>query len=221
MDMIERFIRYSLEDLPFVFVALAVAFSVHEFAHAYSAYKLGDPTAKHEGRVTLNPRKHLDIIGTLLIFIVGFGWAKPVPVNRSNFSRPRLMSIIVSAAGPISNLALVFVCFIIYAVLLRFGFDPGANGLSLAVNKLLVLSIELNAILFVFNLIPLPPLDGYRIVEDVLPVRYRVRLQQHVQWGTIIFLLIVFIPPLRDVTIRPLFGLAYNYIIPGIASLVL
>ena len=219
MDFLERFIRFPFEDLPFVFVALAVAFSVHEFAHAYSAYKLGDPTAKHEGRVTLNPRKHLDIIGTLLIFIVGFGWAKPVPVNRSNFSRPRLMSIIVSAAGPLSNLLLVFVCFIIQAVLLRFGFDSSANGLSLAVNKLLLLSIELNAILFVFNLIPLPPLDGYRIVEDVLPVRYRVRLQQHVQWGTVIFLLIVFIPPLRDVTIRPLFALVYDYVIQGIGSL--
>ena len=98
------FLWYPIRDLPFIFFVLVIAFTVHEFAHAYSAYKFGDRTAYDAGRVTLNPRVHLDVLGTILILVAGFGWAKPVPVNRGRFKYPRLMGIIVSAVGPISNL---------------------------------------------------------------------------------------------------------------------
>ncbi|TXK90232.1 site-2 protease family protein, partial [Parageobacillus sp. SY1] len=86
----EQLLPYSLNEIPYVFMTLAIAFSIHEFAHAYVAYKFGDPTAKNEGRLTLSPLAHLDLLGTLLIFLAGFGWAKPVPVNRFHFKHPRL-----------------------------------------------------------------------------------------------------------------------------------
>lgn len=94
-----QFLAYPLREIPYVVLALAIAFSVHEFAHAYVAYKFGDPTAKEQGRLTLSPLAHLDILGTLLIFIAGFGWARPVPVNRGYFRHPRVAGILVSVAG--------------------------------------------------------------------------------------------------------------------------
>lgn len=213
-------LAYRFEDLPFVFIALVIGFSVHEWAHAWTAYRFGDPTAKQEGRLTLDPRKHLDVIGTLLIFLIGFGWARPVPVNRANFKRPRLMGIAVSAAGPLSNLLIVFLALIVSALLAHAGFRPDASGVTLAVDRLLNITIYLNAILFVFNLIPLPPLDGWRIAEDVAPPALRLRMQQYAQWGTFIFLLIVFIPPLRKVTIQPLFVFAYTDLVPWAGNII-
>ncbi|HEY4553881.1 MAG TPA: site-2 protease family protein, partial [Bacillaceae bacterium] len=105
----ERILRFSLEEIPLVAAVLLIAFTVHEFAHAYTAYKFGDNTAKDQGRLTLNPMQHLDPLGTLLIFLVGFGWARPVPVNRYHFKNPRLAGIVVSLMGPLSNLALAII----------------------------------------------------------------------------------------------------------------
>lgn len=211
---------YPIDELPFVFLSLVIAFSVHEFAHAYSAYLLGDPTAKHEGRVTLNPRKHLDIIGTILIFIVGFGWAKPVPVNRNNFKNPRLMGIVVSAVGPLSNLIIAFIGVCMTYLLFRTGAYDSSSGSMAAVRMFLNHLVQLNAVLFVFNLLPLPPLDGYRIVEDLAPQRVRIRMHQNVQWGMFIFLLIVFIPPLYANTLAPLFYFAKFDLVLWLANIV-
>ncbi|ADM71022.2 hypothetical protein GMA19_03222 [Paenibacillus polymyxa E681] len=210
MDFLQNIFRVNLNVLPFYLLAVIISFTVHEFAHAYYANKFGDPTAKLLGRVTLNPAVHIDLLGTLLLLIGGFGWAKPVPVNRDNFSRPRLMGIIVSAAGPLSNLLLAFVTTLIYAVLLHYQVLPGmenqrvAQAIYLFINAL----INLNLFLFIFNLIPLPPLDGYRIVEDVAPTPVRRKLQQFEQWSIFIFLLILVIPQVRAVTIEPLYTLA-------------
>ncbi|MGW9528894.1 site-2 protease family protein [Paenibacillus terrae] len=210
MDFLQSIFRVKLEVLPFYLLALIISFTVHEFAHAYYANKFGDPTAKLLGRVTLNPAVHIDILGTLLLLIGGFGWAKPVPVNRDNFSRPRSMGIVVSAAGPLSNLLLAFVATLIYAVLLHFQVLPNienqrvAQAINLFINSL----ISLNLFLFIFNLIPLPPLDGYRIVEDVAPTPLRRKLQHFEQWSIFIFLLILVIPQVRAVTIEPLYMLS-------------
>ena len=116
--------------------------------------------------MTLNPLKHLDPFGTILIFIAGFGWARPVPVNRFFFKNPRLQVFAYLLAGPFSSLVLVILGFIIWYGLVASGF---AAGLPLIVPEFLDLFIKLNTVLFVFNLIPLPPLDGYRIVEDLFP----------------------------------------------------
>jgi len=210
MDFLNQILHYPLDELPFVFIALVIAFSVHEFAHAYSAYLFGDPTAKDEGRVTLNPRKHLDVFGTILIFIVGFGWAKPVPVNRGNFKYPRVMGIIVSALGPISNFILGVIALVIIVLLEVNGFDQHASGVNEAIMVFLNHFLTLNIVLTVFNLLPLPPLDGFRIVEDLMPQKLRIRMQSYTQWGVFIFLLIVFIEPLRKITLDPLFTAAYH-----------
>jgi Zn-dependent protease len=209
MEFLERFLWYPLDHLPFILIVLALAFTVHEFAHAYSAYKFGDPTARDQGRVTLNPMAHLDPLGTILLLIAGFGWAKPVPVVRSRFRYPRLMGIVVSAVGPISNLLLAFVGVAVYSLFAYTGWLEGASiGVRLAVSLFLNYLININVLLFIFNLIPLPPLDGYRIVEDLSPPGVRAKLDRYAQWGVLVFLLIVFIPDLRAVTLEPLFGLS-------------
>ncbi|MFD0715068.1 site-2 protease family protein [Paenibacillus sp. GCM10027626] len=190
-----------------------IAFTVHEFAHAYFAYKFGDRTAYDAGRVTLNPRVHLDIFGTILLLIAGFGWAKPVPVNRGRFKYPRLMGIIVSAVGPLSNLLIAVLGIVLVYVLQAAGvFEASSPGVYKALTVFFEYLVSINMVLFVFNLIPLPPLDGYRIIQDLVPVHVRIKMDQNVQWGMFIFLLIVFIPPLRAVTLTPLFQNA-NYII--------
>lgn len=196
------------EQLPFVVVVLLISFAVHEFAHAYTAYKFGDDTAYREGRVTLNPFVHLDWLGFILIIIAGFGWAKPVPVRASRFKNPRVMSIIVSLVGPVSNLILGTISIIAIVLLVNSGVIFTDNErVADAIILFFSLMIQYNFLLFVFNLIPLPPLDGYRIVSELLPLRTRYKLDQNAHWGSIIFLLLVFIPPLRAVTISPILGL--------------
>lgn len=206
MDILDRLILVDLDQLPFLLITILIAFTVHEFSHAYFANKFGDPTARLLGRMTLNPAVHFDFFGIILLLIAGFGWARPVPVNRDNFSRPRLMGVIVSAAGPISNLLLGIIGALIYGGLAATGvLESISNDRALeAVYLFFGIFIQWNFFLFLFNLIPLPPLDGYRIVEDVAPRSILGRLQQFEQWAVFIFLLIFFIPGLRTYTIEPL-----------------
>ncbi|MCM3746386.1 site-2 protease family protein [Paenibacillus pasadenensis] len=208
MDGLQSFLRYPLEELPFLALVLIIAFTLHEFAHAYAAYKFGDDTAYKQGRVTLNPAVHLDLFGTLLILIAGFGWAKPVPVNPLNFKRPRLMNIVVALVGPLSNLLLMAIGVLLVLVLNSTELLHGAPERVIdALNIFFKYFIYMNGMLFLFNLIPLPPLDGYRIVYELLPRRTRIRLDQYSQWGMFIFLLLVFIPPLSRATIQPYLSL--------------
>jgi Zn-dependent protease len=206
MEFLQQFLSIRLEQLPFFLITLLIAFTVHEFAHAYFANKFGDPTARLLGRMTLNPAVHFDFLGVILMLLVGFGWARPVPVNRDNFSHPRLMGVIVSIVGPISNLLLAILGTLVYAALLATGTIEAITNdrLLQAVYLFFGMFIQWNFFLFLFNLIPLPPLDGYRIVEDLAPRGLRGKLQQYEQWGTLIFLLILFIPALRMYTITPL-----------------
>ncbi|MDQ0718949.1 Zn-dependent protease [Paenibacillus sp. W4I10] len=210
MDFWNSFFRYPIDQLPFFLLTILIAFTVHEFSHAYFANKFGDPTAKLLGRVTLNPVVHFDLFGVLLLIIAGFGWARPVPVNRANFEKPRLMGIIVSAAGPLSNLLLAIIGTIIYASLVGSGALGGIDNerLLTAITTFFAIFNLTNFFLFLFNLIPLPPLDGYRILEDLLPPSLSRKLQGVEQWSIFIFLLILVIPPLQNVTIQPLYEFA-------------
>jgi Zn-dependent protease len=209
---------YSLGEIPYVLMALAIAFSVHEFAHAYVAYKFGDPTAKNQGRMTLSPLAHLDLLGTLLIFLAGFGWARPVPVNRHHFKNPRLAGILVSIAGPISNLLLTAIGFLVWYSMIRFGVmtmipDWFAAGFDLFFQ----IFISLNALLFVFNLLPFPPLDGYRIIEDLAPRHVRAKMTQWENYGALIFLILV-LTPLDRYTIHPIFNIAVPFVLQQMQS---
>ncbi|MDP4084210.1 MAG: site-2 protease family protein [Bacillota bacterium] len=210
MDQLQRYLAYPLRDIPYVAITLMIAFTVHEFSHAYVAYKFGDPTAKKQGRLTLNPFQHLDPIGTLLIFIAGFGWARPVPVNSFYFKKPRLAGVLVTVAGPLSNLILAALGIIIwYAFNLTSETSPNFY-------EFLNLFIELNAVLFVFNLLPFPPLDGYRIIEDLVPRGFRAKMTQVETYGAIIFLAIVIIPQLGEYTIQPIFNIVVPSLLNGL-----
>ncbi|MBO9599906.1 MAG: site-2 protease family protein, partial [Cohnella sp.] len=177
---------FDIEYLPVIILIMLIAFTVHEWAHAWTAWKFGDDTAYREGRVTLNPRAHLDWLGMLFLLIAGFGWAKPVPVRRSRFKNPRLMSILVTAAGPISNLLLAFVLMLFVDILHAIGVFSDSSFID-RLNEFILLWLQINLALFIFNLIPVPPLDGYRIIEEFLPIRTRILIQERAQWVTFIF----------------------------------
>lgn len=146
-------------------VALVIAISFHEFAHAFAAYKLGDMTAKDQGRLTVNPMSHLSLVGTLMILLAGFGWGKPVPFNPYNLKNQRWGPVIIALAGPTSNLLLV----ILFGLILRFGYPLLGLGPENALYTFLLVLISMNAVLMVFNLIPIPPLDGSKMLFALLP----------------------------------------------------
>ncbi len=143
-------------------LALVLILTVHEASHAWVANRLGDPTAKREGRLTLNPIAHIDILGTLMLFIAGIGWGKPVPVNPQNFEKPIRDQALTALAGPLANLLLAFVGAIPYSY-----FDPN-TPLFLLGGAVLDLSI----VLFLFNMLPIPPLDGSKFVGILIPKRF-------------------------------------------------
>jgi Zn-dependent protease len=209
------FLAFSLRDIPFVIITLVIAFSVHEFAHAYVAYKFGDPTAKNQGRLTLSPLVHLDPVGTIALFLLGFGWAKPVPVNRFFFKNPRLAGVLVSIAGPLSNLVLALLGFVVWFGLVPIGvFEMVPINIEEILDAFFNHFITINIALFVFNLLPFPPLDGYRVIEDLAPSSIRAKLTQYENYGSIIFLILV-ITPLDQYTITPIF----NTVIPLVGNL--
>jgi Zn-dependent protease len=152
---------FSLWVLVAIFGALAVALTVHEFSHALVAYRLGDDTARRQGRLTLNPIAHLDLMGTILLLLVGFGWGKPVPVNHYRLrTDPKTGMALVALAGPGSNLALALALAMLWKV---------AGWSSLLMMDIIGVVIFYNVVLAIFNLIPIPPLDGFRVAVGVLP----------------------------------------------------
>jgi Zn-dependent protease len=215
---VDQLLPYSLSEIPYVFMTLAIAFSVHEFAHAYVAYKFGDPTAKNQGRLTLSPLAHLDLLGTLLIFLAGFGWARPVPVNPYYFKNPRLAGILVSVAGPLSNFVLAAGGFLVWYSMIRFGVMTMIPGwFAAGFDLFFQIFISLNVLLFVFNLLPFPPLDGYRIIEDLAPRQFRAKMTQWENYGALIFLILV-LTPLDRYTIHPIFSVAVPFVLERLQS---
>lgn len=167
---------FELLDIIVTIPIVLVALTFHEFSHGYIAYKLGDPTAKYMGRLTLNPLKHLDPIGTICMILCKFGWAKPVPVDMRQFKNPKRDMAICAIAGPMSNLILGFLgTFIYWLVCVLF---PSVAYNSYSVYFLSLFAV-LNIYLAVFNLIPLPPFDGSRVVTAFLPDKYYIKLMQN------------------------------------------
>lgn len=171
-----------------------IAITFHEFAHGYAAYKLGDNTAKSQGRLSLNPFAHLDPIGTLLLLVAGFGWGKPVEVNPRNYTRKMSMEkgeAIVSAAGPLMNFVLAIIFTLIYCALYKFASTAFLTSTIGWIILLLISStISINIGLGVFNLIPLPPLDGSKIIMPFLPYKAKEFFMNNEQIFYIIFILI-------------------------------
>ncbi len=176
-------------------IALVLALSIHEFAHAFAAYRLGDTTAQQAGRLTLNPLAHLDPVGSIMMILAGFGWAKPVPVNPNNLRGNKLRSMaITAAAGPLSNILQAFV----FALPIRFGladiafpYNPAAILPSL--DELLTLLVYINLMLAVFNMLPLGPLDGLKVLFGLLPESQVRRLEPLAQYGSLLLLMLMFL----------------------------
>lgn len=164
-----------------VALALVISLSIHEFAHAYISMKLGDYTAKYLGRVTLNPTAHLDPVGTVLLLIAGFGWGKPVPFNPLNLKNPKRDAALISIAGPMSNFILAVV-FSIFAHIF-----PQSSLLG----GFVYLVVYFNLALGIFNLIPIHPLDGFKVVNGILPDKLSVQWIQMAPYGIYLLLLIV------------------------------
>jgi Zn-dependent protease len=161
---------------------LILSLTFHEFAHAWMAYKLGDRTAKYEGRLSLNPLVHIDPIGFLMVLLVGFGWAKPVPVNPFYFKNPPLNTAMVALAGPLSNIILASVGVFAQNFVNPIGLDT---------------FVWINIYLAVFNLIPLPPLDGWRILQGIFPNLYQnYDLESKLSWVLLILIFISIISPI-------------------------
>jgi Zn-dependent protease len=185
----------STTEIVGVMVALIVSTGVHECAHAWTAWRLGDPTAKSLGRVTLNPIPHIDPIGTLLLPALAymsnspvlFGWGKPTPFNLLAFRRPLLDMALVSAAGPVSNVLLAFLFAPVLGLALRhFGADAADN----AGVQMLEQFVVLNAVLAVFNLLPVPPLDGSKVVVGLLPREHQGRFLSMDALGLVVVLVL-------------------------------
>lgn len=189
--MIQEYLQKILLTTPPILLAL----TVHECAHAWTAYKLGDPTAKMLGRVTLNPIKHLDPIGTLALFLSGmFGWAKPVPVNPRYFKDPGKSMMWVALAGPATNLFLAAISALIYKVFIMSG--PSILGsVPLSVYRPLFIMVELsiliNVSLAIFNLIPIPPLDGSKVLYNLMPADKAFAFSRIEPYGFVILIVLI------------------------------
>ncbi|MFZ2489041.1 MAG: site-2 protease family protein [Anaerolineae bacterium] len=175
----------SQEELIALLIALIPAFTVHEFAHAWVAYKLGDPTAKNLGRLTLNPLKHLDMFGMLMVLVAGFGWAKPVPVNPANLRHGRRDFAVVAVAGPLSNLIMAGLAALAWRT-----FAADQQFPSLVVYTWLVF-VWLNVALMFFNLLPIAPLDGFRVALGLLPARLSTMFAKTAQWGGFVLIALI------------------------------
>lgn len=185
--------------------AVLVATTCHEFAHALVADRLGDPTPRALGRLTLNPLVHLDLLGTLSFVLFGFGWARPVPVNSRNFQDPRQGTLQVALAGPLAN---VTVAFVVGAVM-QIPWGPVKNPLWVVsgVGMFVFLVVWINVILAIFNLIPIPPLDGSRVVESLLPAPQAIAFSRLQPYGIIVLFVLL---SSRDV--RHVLGLAAGWL---------
>ena len=171
---------YILSNILVQIVGIAVAISVHEFGHAYSAHLLGDDTAKMYGRMTLNPAKHLDIMGLIAMLIVHIGWAKPVPVNPNNFKNYKVGNVIVSLAGVTANIIISIICVIIKKHVNMY-----------AITEITSAIIIYNVSFAAFNLLPIPPLDGWGVISSFIPYKYNEIAYKYESISSIIFLLLI------------------------------
>ena len=167
---------------------LLIALTFHEFAHGYAAYRMGDNTARYSGRLSLNPLDHLDIWGTLCLLFFHFGWAKPVPINPANFRDQKKGIIRVSLAGPFANFLLAFVCAVVCKILVRF---TAASEIAVFFYQVFLYAEVMNVGLMVFNLIPIPPLDGSKVLMEFLPPRARYEMYRIERYSGIVLLILV------------------------------
>jgi len=210
-------------------VPALMAITCHEVSHGFVAYRFGDGTAKAQGRLTLNPFNHLDIIGTLMIFIIGIGWAKPVPVNFGNLRNPKRDMIWVAAAGPVTNFCIALVSALALRVIISmFGNNADLKYFIEPTVLMLAFSVYVNLLLAIFNLIPVPPLDGGRVLVGLLPYRQAVFWSKIEPYGMMIIIALVFFTNLFGYIISPALGFGirllagpHSNVVFGVTSLLM
>lgn len=201
--------------------AVLIAITFHEYAHAYVADKLGDDTPRRQGRLTLNPFAHIDPYGLILMLTVGFGWGKPVEINPNNFTRKvtlRKGNALVSIAGPCMNFILAIVFSIIYGLVMRFGSNFILTTYGTAIVNILQYIITMNVGLGVFNLIPLPPLDGSKVLFAFLPLKARDWYERNERMLYILFL-IIWITPISSMIVAPFIRVISNELLKLIIAI--
>lgn len=202
-----------------------LAIVCHEVSHGYVAWRFGDPTARMLGRLTLNPLKHIDIFGTLMIFFIGIGWAKPVPVVSENLRNPKRDMIWVAAAGPVTNILLATVSAFMLRGLVAFGGSVApASMISMLVEPLILMlafSVYINLLLAIFNMIPVPPLDGGRVLSGLLPHRQAAALSRIEPYGMIVIIALVFFTNIFSYIISPVLTIAVQLLAGPQSGLVL
>ncbi|HPU86406.1 MAG TPA: site-2 protease family protein [Candidatus Latescibacteria bacterium] len=185
---------FGLDNLPYLLLVVLpvgiMAVTIHEVSHGYVAWKLGDPTAHYAGRLTLNPIAHIDPIGALMLVLVGFGWAKPVPVNPGYFKNPRRGMMWVALAGPVSNILFA----VVFALVLKAVF-AFSSEYTAALFPLLRFGIVINVVLAAFNMVPVPPLDGSRVLANFLPYHASRRFDELEHYGLIPVAVVLFLLP--------------------------
>jgi len=200
--------------LSVMLVPALMAITCHEVSHGFVADKLGDNTARSMGRLTLNPLNHLDVFGTLMVFIVGIGWAKPVPVNFNNLRHPKQDMIWVAAAGPVTNFILAalsaFAMRGVVAIGMWFSDVSWIQMFLDPIALMLAFSVYINLLLAIFNLIPVPPLDGGRVAVGLLPHRQAVAYSRIEPFGMIIIILLVFFTNVFGYIISPALNLGVH-----------
>lgn len=199
-------------------VPALMAITCHEVSHGFIADRFGDRTARSMGRLTLNPLKHLDIVGTLMVFLVGIGWAKPVPVNFNNLRHPKRDMIWVGAAGPVTNFCLATLSALALRGFVTFATVVPGNPLIQMfidpISMMLAFSVYINLVLGIFNLIPVPPLDGGRVMVGLLPYRQSVAYAGIEKYGMIgIILIVIFFPRVLSYVIAPPLYFGLNVLI--------
>ena len=177
----------SLGEILIIIPALLLAFTIHELSHGLTAYLLGDPTAKRDGRLSLNPIRHIDPFGLILILVAGFGWAKPVMVQPSNLKNPKVDMAIIAIMGPLSNFIMAFL-----SIMLFFALYINVPNLPVYILNVVFHFSSLNVLLGVFNLLPIPPLDGSKVIVGILPDSVYRSLPPAGNYGMIILIILMF-----------------------------
>lgn len=177
-------------EILIVVLASLLCITFHECSHGFVAYKLGDPTAKRQGRLSLNPIKHIDIFGLIMMAVFKFGWAKPVPVDMRYFRNPKTGMALVAIAGPLSNILLAYVALLVRAIVIFFLYGTAAGSIIITFLEYVAL---LSIGLAIFNIIPIPPLDGSKVLNAVLPNKIYYKVMQYERIGMLLLLAVMYL----------------------------